>query len=87
VDQDAKIYNPIDVEWAIATRFQTGWDAVIVERALGNKLDPSCEDGLSDKMGIDSTVTLAVDPFRLVRIRIPGEDAIDLRKYLDWGTW
>jgi len=83
VDKDVNIFDPIDVEWAIATRFQAGRDAVIVERALGNKLDPSCEDGLSDKMGIDATVPLTADPFRFERIRIPGEDTMDLEKYLD----
>lgn len=83
VDKDVDIFDPIDVEWAIATRFQAGRDTVIVERALGNKLDPSSADGLSDKMGIDATVPYGSDPFQFERIRIPGEDAMDLARYLD----
>jgi len=83
VDKDVDIFDPIDVEWAIATRCQAGRDVVIVERALGNKLDPSSDNGLSDKMGIDATVPLGADPFRYERIRIPGEKEIDLASYLD----
>jgi 2,5-furandicarboxylate decarboxylase 1 len=30
VDQDVDIFHPIDVEWAIATRCQTGSDVVMV---------------------------------------------------------
>lgn len=83
VDQDVNIFDPVDVEWAIATRFQAGRDTVIVERALGNKLDPSSDDGLSDKMGIDATVPFGADPFRFERIRIPGEQDLDLAAYID----
>jgi 2,5-furandicarboxylate decarboxylase 1 len=83
VDKDVDIFDPIDVEWAMATRFQAGRDAVIVERALGNKLDPSSSDGLSDKLGIDATVPLDAPPGRFERIRIPGEDKIKLTEYID----
>ena len=83
VDKDVDIFDPIDVEWAIATRFQAGRDLVVVERALGNKLDPSSDDGLGDKMGLDATVPWGADPFRYEKIRIPGQDDIDLAAYLD----
>lgn len=83
VDKDVDIFDPIDVEWAIATRVQAGRDLVVVERALGNKLDPSSDDGLSDKLGIDATVPLGADPFRFERIRIPGEKDLDLADYID----
>ncbi|WP_434075858.1 UbiD family decarboxylase [Moorella naiadis (nom. illeg.)] len=83
VDKDVDIFNPEDVEWAIATRCQAGRDVFIVERALGNKLDPSSDNGLSDKMGIDATVPLDAEPGRFERIRIPGEEAIRLEDYLD----
>ncbi len=83
VDRDVDIFDPTDVEWAIATRFQAGRDLVIVERAMGNKLDPSGDDGLCDKMGIDATVPMAADPFRYERIKIPGEEDIDLDNYID----
>ncbi|MCG0278512.1 MAG: UbiD family decarboxylase [Thermanaeromonas sp.] len=83
VDKDVNIFEPEEVEWAIATRCQAGRDVFIVERALGNKLDPSSDDGISDKMGIDATVPLDAPPGRFERIRIPGEDEIRLEDYLD----
>ncbi|MDN5344509.1 MAG: 2,5-furandicarboxylate decarboxylase 1 [Clostridia bacterium] len=82
VDRDVDIFNPHEVEWAIATRCQAGRDVFIVERALGNKLDPSSDNGLSDKMGIDATVPLDAEPGRFERIRIPGEERIKLEDYL-----
>jgi 2,5-furandicarboxylate decarboxylase 1 len=83
VDKDVDIFDPIDVEWAMATRCQAASDVVIVPRALGNKLDPSSDDGISDKMGIDATIPLNADPFRFERIRIPGEKTIRLEEYID----
>ena len=83
VDNDVDIFDPVDVEWAMATRSQAGRYVVIIERALGNKLDPSSDNDICDKMGIDATVPLSADPFRFERIRIPGENKIDLASYLD----
>ena len=83
VDTDVDIFDPVDVNWAIATRCQADRDVFIVSGACGNKLDPSTDDGLSAKMGIDATVPMkerATDKFH--RIRIPGEDEIDLESYL-----
>ena len=34
VDKDVNIFDPVDVEWAIATRFQAASDTMIVQRAL-----------------------------------------------------
>lgn len=82
VDTDVDIFDPVDVEWAIATRMQAGSDVFIVTRACGNKLDPSTDAGVCDKMGIDATVPLGADPFRFERIRIPGETDIRLEDYL-----
>jgi len=83
VDKDVNIFDPEEVEWAIATRCQAGRDVFIVERALGNKLDPSSDEGISDKMGIDATAPLDAPPGRFERIRIPGEDKIRLEDYLE----
>jgi 2,5-furandicarboxylate decarboxylase 1 len=41
VDDDIDIYNPHDVEWAIATRFQADKNAVILPNQPGSSLDPS----------------------------------------------
>jgi 2,5-furandicarboxylate decarboxylase 1 len=83
VDKDVDIFDPVDVEWAIATRFQAAKDTVIVQCAQGNKLDPSSHDGISDKMGIDATIPLGADSLRFERIRIPGENSIRLEDYIE----
>ena len=61
VDEDINIYDPHDVEWAIATRFQANRDAVIIPNQQGSSLDPSGD--LSEgkkartcKMGLDATI-------------------------------
>src|ERR1700759_1987407 len=62
VDTDVDIHDPAEVEWAIATRFQADRDLVVVSEAQGSKLDPSSEQGVSAKMGIDATKPLATEP-------------------------
>jgi 2,5-furandicarboxylate decarboxylase 1 len=61
VDADIDIYNPLEVEWAMATRFQGDRDLVILERARGSSLDPSAEAGscLTTRLGFDLTKPLA----------------------------
>lgn len=83
VDKDVNIFDPVDVEWAIATRCQAYKDVFIVPCASGNVLDPSSDKGLSDKMGIDATVPLDAEPGRFERMRIPGENEIKLEEYIE----
>jgi 2,5-furandicarboxylate decarboxylase 1 len=83
VDKDVDIFNMEDVEWAIATRSQAGRDVMIIEGAAGNKLDPSTDDGIGDKMGIDATVPLNAQQERFERIRIPGEEKLNLEDYIE----
>jgi len=61
VDEDIDIYNPHDVEWAIATRFQADKNAVILPNQRGSSLDPSGDltegkKARTCKMGLDATV-------------------------------
>ncbi len=60
VDSDIDIYNPLEVEWAMATRFQGDADLVIKERAPGSSLDPSAEPGTHNttRLGFDLTKPL-----------------------------
>jgi len=58
VDGDVDPDNPADVEWAIATRVQASEDLIIIKGARGSTLDPSSNDGLTDKIGIDATAPL-----------------------------
>jgi 2,5-furandicarboxylate decarboxylase 1 len=56
---------------------------VIIGNAQGSKLDPSAEDGVSAKMGIDATKPLSAPEMKYKRIRIPGENEIDLNALLN----
>jgi len=61
VDDDIDIYDPHDVEWAIATRFQADKNAVILPNQPGSSLDPSGDltegkKATTCKMGLDATV-------------------------------
>jgi len=57
VDQDIDIYDPLSVEWAMATRFQGDRDMVVMERRSGSSLDPSAEPGTHNttRIGFDLT--------------------------------
>jgi 2,5-furandicarboxylate decarboxylase 1 len=60
VDTDIDIYDPLQVEWAMATRFQGDVDMVVKPREAGSSLDPSAEPGtkLTSKIGFDLTKPL-----------------------------
>jgi 2,5-furandicarboxylate decarboxylase 1 len=78
VDADVNIHDATEVEWAVATRSQADRDLVVVANAQGSRLDPSSDNGVSAKMGIDATIPLDTPELRYKRIRIPGEDSVDL---------
>ena len=81
VDSDIDIYDPIEVEWAMATRFQGHRDLVIKDQEPGSSLDPSAEPEtkLTTKMGFDLTAPLGVQRDAYTRVAYPS---IDLKKYL-----
>ncbi len=66
----------------MATRFQADRDLVIVPESQGSKLDPSNRDGVGAKMGLDATKPLAAPEMIFKRIRVPGEEAIDVAEIL-----
>ena len=78
VDEDVDIHKPGEVEWAVATRFQADRDLVIVTESQGSKLDPSTRNGVGAKMGLDATKPLAAGELAFKRIRVPGEERVDL---------
>ncbi|MGD9920583.1 MAG: UbiD family decarboxylase [Pseudorhodoplanes sp.] len=88
VDEDVDIHNPAEVEWAVATRFQADRDLMVVSESQGSRLDPSARNGVGAKMGLDATKPLDAPDMKFKRIRVPGEDAVDLGKVLvpgeDW---
>lgn len=78
VDTDVDVHDPTEVEWAVATRFQADRDLVVVAGSQGSKLDPSTEDGVGAKMGLDATVPVDAPPMKFTRIAVPGERELDL---------
>ena len=83
VDEDVDIHNPREVEWAVATRFQADKDLIVIAGAQGSKLDPSTQDGVGAKMGLDATIPLDAPEMKFHRISVPGEDAVDLDALAD----
>jgi UbiD family decarboxylase len=81
VDEDIDIYNPLDVEWAMATRFQGDERMVIYEREPGSSLDPSAEPGTHNttRIGFDLTRPLDVKGKDFTRAQFPE---VDLRRIL-----
>jgi len=84
VDDDINIYDPNDVEWAIATRFQADKDAVILPKQRGSSLDPSGDltegkKATTCKMGLDATI-----PFKKTDKGFKKEEyrRVDLKKFL-----
>lgn len=90
VDEDVDIHNPREVEWAVTTRFQADRDLVVISDAQGSKLDPSTCDGVGAKMGMDATVRLDAPAGKFTRIRVSGEESVDLDSVIDAdaaGDW
>ena len=57
VDDDIDIFDDRDVEWALATRFQSDRDLVVITNARGSSLDPSADlkNHSTSKYGMDAT--------------------------------
>ncbi len=81
VDDDIDIYNPMEVEWAIATRVQADRGVVVKAGEKGSSLDPSADPNTYDtaKMGIDATKPLVVKGKNFTKA---GWMEVDVGKYL-----
>ena len=66
----------------MATRFQADRDLVVISESQGSKLDPSTRNGVGAKMGLDATKPLAADEMVFKRIRVPGEEDVDVAALL-----
>ena len=84
VDDDVDIFNLMDLEFALASRFQASTDLVMIPGALGSPLEASYfERGVTDKLGIDATKPLGATHASYERAIIPGFDkSFDIRKYI-----
>ena len=56
VDEDIDIRDPMDVEYAIATRFEASKDIITIPGARGHEYVRASADGIRTKLGIDATV-------------------------------
>jgi 2,5-furandicarboxylate decarboxylase 1 len=54
---------------------------------MGSKLDPSTSDGIGAKKGLDATVPLGAPEGKFRRIRVPGEDSVDLDAAVTGSDW
>lgn len=84
VDTDIDLYDPAQVEWALATRFQADRDIYVYANQPGSSLDPSGthvpgRKSLTAKMGLDCTIPWGADRSMYER----GEyGVVDLSEYL-----
>jgi 2,5-furandicarboxylate decarboxylase 1 len=76
VDGDIDIYDPLSVEWAMATRFQGDADLVVLPRAPGSSLDPSSEAGTHNtcRVGFDLTKPLKAKGKKFEKTPFPQVD-------------
>jgi 2,5-furandicarboxylate decarboxylase 1 len=84
VDEDINIYDPHDVEWAIATRFQADKNAIILSNQPGSSLDPSGDltegkKATTAKAGLDATAPLVYTGKGFKKVDYVK---VDLNKYL-----
>jgi 2,5-furandicarboxylate decarboxylase 1 len=84
VDDDINIYDPNDVEWAIATRFQADKNSAILPNQRGSSLDPSGDltegrKARTCKMGLDATIPSGKTDKSFVKERYRQ---VDLNSYL-----
>ncbi|MHA1513411.1 MAG: UbiD family decarboxylase [Candidatus Hodarchaeales archaeon] len=82
VDKDINIYDPLEVEWSMATRFQAERDLVDIGKEPGSSLDPSAEPGtkLTNKIGFDLTAPLKTKGKSFARAKFPQ---VDLKDYTE----
>jgi UbiD family decarboxylase len=84
VDEDINIYDPHDVEWAIATRFQVDKNTIILSNQPGSSLDPSGDlsegkKATTAKAGLDATAPMVTTGKGFSKVDYIN---VDLNKYL-----
>jgi UbiD family decarboxylase len=84
VDDDIDPSDPIQVEYAMATRFQADKNLTIIQKVRGSSLDPSSDQKnlLTAKLGIDATRPLDKRQEGFEIANIPGAKKSPLSKYI-----
>jgi 2,5-furandicarboxylate decarboxylase 1 len=88
VDDDIDVFDPMDVEWAIATRVQGDRDIMIVSNARAKPLDPSLPQGFGvvptgAKVGIDATIPEGIPREHYERITYAYADRAKIADYVN----
>src|SRR6201993_621114 len=88
VDDDIDVFDPTEVEWAIATRVQGDRDIMIVGNARAKPLDPSLPQGYGvvptgAKVGIDATIPEGIPREYYERIIYAYADRAKIADYID----
>ena len=83
VDTDVDLYDEMDADWAISTRFNADRDLILLENQSGHVLnpmvtpDPDGKGGTTAKMGIDATM-----PFEMkAELQRATYRGVDVKKY------
>ncbi len=71
VDDDINIFDPNDIEFAIATRVKGDEDIYIYPNVRGSTLDPRSDNGIGTKVGIDATMDLR-RKWKFERVKMQG---------------
>jgi UbiD family decarboxylase len=84
VDDDINIYDPVEVEWAIATRFQSDKNLILLKDQPSSSLDPSADltigkKARTSKMGIDATIPWGKKDKGFTK---ENYEKVDVKKYL-----
>jgi 2,5-furandicarboxylate decarboxylase 1 len=88
VDEDIDVHDPVEVEWAIATRVQGDRDVIIIPEARAKPLDPSLPPTppgvvpTGAKVGIDATISEGIPKERFERIFYAYADRAKIADYL-----
>ena len=86
VDDDIDVFNPTEVEWAIATRVQGDKDVMIIPGARAKPLDPSLyitpgQVPTGAKVGIDATIGEGIPKERFERISYAYSEQAKIADY------
>ena len=89
VDSDIDIHDPLDVEYALATRMEASKDLIVIPDTRGHEYIRCGRDGIRAKLAIDATVPFEQrDRFKRVKFRDieVAEKRIDMNasRHLSW---
>jgi 2,5-furandicarboxylate decarboxylase 1 len=91
VDDDIDIFDPTEVEWAIATRVQGDKDVFVIPGARAKPLDPSLPQGAGvvptgAKVGIDATIPEGIPREHYERITYAYAETAKIDDYVKGKT-